>query len=100
MLSTAGTLGTLTRQPYIKLQSLDGAVYVYECDTISAIDQFFMTECSRMMNLTDIQTAKDFASYQDGLFTRDDLISLDQILTLMVVDGMSCIQAQGAISGC
>lgn len=100
MLSTAGVLGDISRQPYTVLQSLDDAVYVYDCDTIEAIDAFMMSECSRNMTKTDIQTAKDFAAYQDGLWSRDDLVDLDRMLSLMVTQNMDCISAQGAISGC
>jgi len=100
MLASAGNIGYITRQPYEKLSGLDGYKYLIDCDTVAAIDRFFMSECSRDMTQTDIDYALDLIEYENTGVGRADIVALDQILAMMVVDGMSCATIQGAISGC
>jgi len=100
MLATAGILGTLTQLPYTTYHNLDGVVNIYNCDAVTAVDHFFMSECSKNMTKEEIALSYDFMNYEDKKFVRDDLGTLDTMLTMMVNTPCTCSEATGVLSGC
>ena len=99
MLAMSGRLGSVTEQPFEQIAGLDEPTYLYGCDTVYAVNRFFITECGKNMTKADIDTAHDFISYQDTILIRPDLVSLDNLLYEMVVTGQSCTTLQGAHCG-
>lgn len=87
-------------EPYKKFNTLSGAVYLYDCQSVDAIDKFFMDECSMDMSAIAFSYAKDFVLFQDELNNRSDLSALDELLTAMVVTSKSCKEYQGEKYGC
>jgi hypothetical protein len=99
MLSSAGSIGRSTTHPYDVFHKLDGDVYIFGCDTVNAIDDFLMNECSENMTSAQIKYIEDLTKYEDDLLVRNDLIALDALLFKMVTSGKSCIEIQGGNCG-
>jgi hypothetical protein len=104
MLATAGTL---TQLPYTTYNNLDGAVHIYNCNTLKNVDNFFMRECSKNMTNEEIALTYDFINYEEGKFNRDDpttldaLTTLDAMFTMMVNTPCTCSEATTVVlSGC
>lgn len=95
MLLTAGKLGDITGQPFVKTKGFNGDIYTINCDTVAAIDRYMSTENSVNMTRSDLAFFSDFALYEDGLLDRGDVAALDVLLSNMVISGLSCTQIQG-----
>jgi len=100
MLATAGDLGSFTRQPYTKMETPDGYLYLFNCEFVASIDSFFMTECSLNMTKTAILYAKELIAFEDGLYNKNDIAALDALFVGMVESGQDCNTYQGELSGC
>jgi hypothetical protein len=99
MLASAGNIGHITRQPYEKLSGLDGYKYLIYCDTVAAIDRFFMSECSAALTQTQLAYTMELIGYEDGVIARDDLEALDAFMAEMVISGMECAELRGDYCG-